>query len=498
MRKGTEIITFDHASFKYDGQNHESLMEINLTVNKGEFIVITGQSGCGKSTLTRCINNLIPHFFEGELSGEVIVAERSVKESDASTAGKEIASVFQDPRSQFFTTNSSSEVAFACENYGVPHDEIIKRVDRAFDSLKMENLKNRSIFALSSGERQKIAFLAATALDPQIYVLDEPSANLDIQTILQLKEILSSLKAAGHTIIVSEHRLFYLNELADRYLIMKNGQISEDLTAEEIKKMPAEMIRKKGLRPLDHNVIQKEKKTPVKNLDVFLKISELSFSHKDMPQLLNSISLEASKGETIALIGNNGCGKTTLGKILAGLIHCRQGEFRIDSKNIKQRKLSDYVYFVMQEADHQLYTNSVAEELRLGNRNIPDIDKKADDVLKILNLENFKDCHPYALSGGQKQRLTIGTAILSEKPILVLDEPTSGLDWDNMCAVADAVNYLREKGKLVFIITHDLEFISLTASRALLLENGKIKDDILLSDNEQFELVKNHMIKELS
>jgi energy-coupling factor transport system ATP-binding protein len=496
MEKGQEIITFRYTSFKYDGQNRESLKDIDLTVRQGEFIVITGQSGCGKSTLTRCINNLIPGFFEGKLSGEVTVSGRSIKESDAGTAGKEIASVFQDPRSQFFTTNSSAEVAFACENYGIPHDEIVGRVDRAFHSLNMEYLKDRNIFSLSSGERQKIAFLAATALDPQIYVLDEPSANLDIETIRQVKEILSALKAAGHTIIVSEHRLFYLCELADKFIIMKNGQICENLTSGEIKELSVEEIHNKGLRPFDLNIIHADKKTHVIRQNIFLKIKDLNFSHKNMPLLLKNISFEACKGETIALIGENGCGKTTLGKITAGLIRCRSGTFIIDGKAVKQQKLSDYVYFVLQEADHQLYTDSVKAELMLGNRSTPDAEKKIDDVLKMLCLENFKECHPYALSGGQKQRLTIASAILSEKPVIIMDEPTSGLDWNNMHAVSRAVNYLRQNGKLVFIITHDLEFISLTATRALLMTNGEIKDDVEISDEEQFKRVRDHMIKE--
>lgn len=169
--------------------------------------------------------------------------------------------------------------------------------------------------------------------------------------------------------------------------------------------------------------------------------------------------------------------------------------FFIDGKNVKQRKLSDYVYFVMQEADHQLYTDSVTEELRLGNKKIPGIDEKVSRILKMLHLENFKDCHPYALSGGQKQRLTIGAAMLSEKPIIVLDEPTSGLDWNNMYAVANAVNFLRKSGKVVFIITHDLEFISLTASRTLLLKEGIIKDDLQMTGKSTFKIVKDFMMK---
>ena len=294
------------------------------------------------------------------------------------------------------------------------------------------------------------------------------------------------MKAAGHTIIVSEHRLFYLYGLADRFLIMKEGRICEELTGEEMAKLSASQMRSRRLRPLNLNTIQ---------IEVFLQIKNMSFSHKAMPELLHSISIEAHKGETIALVGENGCGKTTFGKILSGLIRCRQGGFFIDGKNVKQRKLSDYVYFVMQEADHQLYTDSVTEELRLGNKKIPGIDEKVSRILKMLHLENFKDCHPYALSGGQKQRLTIGAAMLSEKPIIVLDEPTSGLDWNNMYAVANAVNFLRKSGKVVFIITHDLEFISLTASRTLLLKEGIIKDDLQMTGKSTFKIVKDFMMK---
>ena len=158
MKKQFPIISFEHASFQYEGQSQESLKDVKLIIKSGEFLVITGQSGCGKTTLTRCINNLIPRFFEGRLSGEVIVSGRSIKESDAGEAGKEIASIFQDPRSQFFTTNSSSEVAFACENYGIPHKEIVKRVNSAFQSLNMENLKDRDILPCPVEKGKKLLF----------------------------------------------------------------------------------------------------------------------------------------------------------------------------------------------------------------------------------------------------------------------------------------------------------------------------------------------------
>ncbi|MCR5128937.1 MAG: energy-coupling factor ABC transporter ATP-binding protein [Lachnospiraceae bacterium] len=496
MEKEHSLISFEHTTFRYDGQDKDSLKDINLEIHPGEFLVFTGQSGCGKTTMTRCINNLIPGFFEGRLSGDVIVSGHSITESDAGEAGKEIASIFQDPRSQFFTTNSSSEVAFASENYGVPHEDIISRVDTAFRELHMEKLKNRDIFSLSSGERQKIAFLAATTLNPEIYVLDEPSANLDIHTIWQIREHLLALKNAGHTIIVSEHRLFYLYGLTDRFVIMKEGRVMEVLTGNEMASLSGEEMRSRKLRPLKLDTIQIAPKEQVSRKDGFFEIRNLSFAYKNTPELIHRISIQAEKGETIALIGENGSGKTTLGKIISGLIRANKGTFIVDGKRIKQRKLSDYGYFVMQEADHQLYTSGVTDELRLGNEKVPQIEEKISFVLKMLHLYKFKDAHPYALSGGQKQRLTIGAAMLSEKPILVLDEPTSGLDWENMYAVAEAVNYLRNAGKLIFVITHDPEFLSLTASRALLMEAGMIKEDLSIVSEKEWKIINRFMMQE--
>ena len=210
--------------------------------------------------------------------------------------------------------------------------------------------------------------------------------------------------------------------------------------------------------------------------------------------LLDDVSLSAWKGEVIALIGRNGSGKTTLGKVLTGLIPCKDGRFVVAGSQVRQKRLSDYAYFVMQEADHQLYKESAVEELRLGNERTSDIDERIAGILDMLNLTDFAQHHPYALSGGQKQRLTIGTAMASSKPIVVLDEPTSGLDWGNMCAVAQAINQLRESGRLVFVITHDIELVDLTATRVLALAEGRIADDFPLSSQAALERTRQIML----
>ena len=232
------VIDFDNVSFSYGTQTEGGLSNINFKVKRGEFILITGQSGSGKTTVTRLINGLIPHFFEGVLTGTVKVLGSDIKTITPREIGKNIASIlFQNPRSQFFTTNSTKEVAFALENYGIDRDEMIDRVNCAFHDFEAESLMDRDMFSLSSGEKQKIAIIAAKALNPKIYVFDEPSANLDIHSILNLKKMMERLKKQGYTVIVSEHRLFYLKNLVDKCLIMKDGKIDRELEKNDIENL---------------------------------------------------------------------------------------------------------------------------------------------------------------------------------------------------------------------------------------------------------------------
>ena len=211
------VIDLDNVSFSYGTQTENCLKNINLKIKEGEFVLFTGKSGSGKTTVMRLINGLIPHFFEGNLSGQITVSGANIKNVSPGENGRNVASIFQNPRNQFFTTNSTTEVAFACENYGINRTEMIKRVEGAFNTFNSENLMNRDMFSLSSGEKQKIAIIAAKALNPKIYVFDEPSANLDINSIIQLKELMKKLKEEGHTVVISEHRLFerFMRQVSD-------------------------------------------------------------------------------------------------------------------------------------------------------------------------------------------------------------------------------------------------------------------------------------------
>ena len=495
---GDVVIDFDNVSFSYGTQTEGSLRNINFKVKEGEFILLTGQSGSGKTTVTRLINGLIPHFFEGVLTGTVKVLGSDIKTITPGEMGKNIASIFQNPRSQFFTTNSTKEVAFALENYGIDRDEMIDRVNCAFHDFEAESLMDRDMFSLSSGEKQKIAIIAAKTLNPKIYVFDEPSANLDIPSILKLKEIMESLKKQGHTVIVSEHRLFYLKNLVDKCLIMKDGKIDRELKKNDIDNLNDSDIRAYKLRTFKLSNIKYELKDNliVNKQNADFKVENLSFSYDVNHSVLSNCNLEGNFGETVAIVGHNGNGKTTLGKIMSGLLKVRSGQFFIDSKYTKQKNLYKSVYFVMQDADYQLYSDSVVSELMLSSMNsIKQNDEKIENAITLLNISSFRNRHPQSLSGGQKQRVTIAAAIASNKKIMIFDEPTSGLDYENMKVVSEAINTLRKKGILIFVISHDLEFLSRVATKAVFIENNTVSKRINLKKSGEFETIKRFLLQ---
>ena len=498
---GDVVIDFDNVSFSYGTQTEGSLRNINFKVKEGEFILLTGQSGSGKTTVTRLINGLIPHFFEGVLTGTVKVLGSDIKTITPGEMGKNIASIFQNPRSQFFTTNSTKEVAFALENYGIDRDEMIDRVNCAFHDLEAENLMDRDMFSLSSGEKQKIAIIAAKTLNPKIYVFDEPSANLDIPSILKLKEIMESLKKQGHTVIVSEHRLFYLKNLVDKCLIMKDGEIDRQLNHDDIENLNETDLQTYKLRTFNLSNIKYGLKNnaPISKQQSDFKVENLSFSYNANNSILNNCNLEGNFGETVAIVGHNGSGKTTLGKIMSGLLKARGGQFFIEGKLTKQKELYKSVYFVMQDADYQLYSDSVVSELMLSSMNsiktIKQNDEKIEDAMNLLNISSFRNRHPQSLSGGQKQRVTIAAAIASNKKIMIFDEPTSGLDYENMEIVSEAINALRKKGILIFVISHDLEFLSRVATKAVFIENNTVSKRNSLKKSGEFETIKRFLLQ---
>ncbi|MCR4642169.1 MAG: energy-coupling factor ABC transporter ATP-binding protein [Lachnospiraceae bacterium] len=470
------MIKFSDFSFRYDGMPEDALKNINLEIKDGAFVLLTGRSGCGKSTLLRALNGLIPHFYPGRASGEVLYNGRSLLETDPSETAGIVGTVFQDPRSQFFMTDTTRELAFGCMNMGYTRDEIIDRVEKAVTELELKAFLNRSIFSLSSGEKQQIAIGSIYALSPDIYIFDEPSANLDHEAIRRLTSILKKLKEEGHTVIVADHRFYYLRDLMDIALYIENGQITADFTREEFCELDEAYRIQKGLRAVyPEKEISNGFRKPVdkgpENPKHVFRVEGLSFGYEKGANILDQISFEASSGDVIGIVGHNGAGKTTLISVLTGILREKAGGVYYDGRKLspaKRRKLS---YLVMQDPDYQLFTASVEEELVLG---MTGIDRALlDDTLDRLALSEYRDRHPASLSEGQKQRVTIGASIMKNSKILYFDEPTSGLDHDSMVRVSEIIKDLSDKGAVIFLVSHDLEFITNTCTGLLDLDPGQ-------------------------
>lgn len=486
------MIRLNDLSYWYKDNDTQTLQNVSLSIKRGEVVVLTGQSGCGKSTLFRCINGLCPRFFEGEKNGNIYLDGNESTPLRICDISRLVASVFQNPESQFFTTDVLSDLVYACENYGVPREEIEKRLEEVIATLSLSSLIGKKLSELSSGEKQKVAIASTLMLKASVLLLDEPSSNLDYQSIDLLKDTLAELKSGGYTILVIEHRLYYLSDICDRLIVFDRGKILRIYEGETLKNVSNDELHCQGLRGL--NLFQNTVCNPTseRRKSSLLVLDNIVFGYKKCTSILEGISFSVYPGDKIALIGKNGCGKTTLGKILCGLIKEHQGCIHFLGKILSPRDRSQSISYVMQNIDFQLFGCSVYDDLLLGNEKMPDIKNRIHNILSLLDLSDLESQHPTTLSMGQKQRLVIAAAYLLNKRINVFDEPTSGLDYGSMKSVCDLIHSITGKENASIVITHDYEFVLSACNRVILLENGKITRDFLLNDTTELE----HIFKE--
>lgn len=462
------MIEIKKVSFQHENAEKPSLRNVSLTIAEGECVLLCGESGSGKTTVTRLINGLIPHFYEGKMEGCAMVNGLNVTEAELYDTARIVGSVFQNPRSQFFCVDTTSELAFGCENMGMPEGEILSRVDEAAKELNIEKLLGRSIFELSGGEKQKISCASVSALRPEVMVLDEPTSNLDVHAIEELKQTLLGWKAAGKTIVIAEHRLSWLRDLCDRVICMKDGQVAFDLSMQAFTQYSTEQLHQMGLRSLcDENIAPVQNSVPETET---MQLQNFCFSYDGTP-VLNIPHLSLPLNGIIALVGPNGAGKSTFSRCLCGLEKKFKGQVKINGQLWKNRQLLKNCYMVMQDVNHQLFCETVADEVQLGMRseNRSDVER----VLEMLDLSNLRERHPMSLSGGQKQRVAIASAILAGKEILIFDEPTSGLDFRHMEQTAALLSSLKGN-QTVLIVTHDPELIQRCCDHIVCIENGTV------------------------
>ena len=488
------MITFCDVSFCYGEEDAEGgtdacIEGMSFEIRAGECVVLCGRSGAGKSTVLRLIDGLAPAFYEGTLHGSVTVAGREPAAMTPEQRVRTFGVVFQDPRSQFFMNSVQDEIAFSAENIGLAPRAVQEKVREAAALLNIEPLLCRTVDALSAGQKQRVAIAAALILSPDILILDEPVSNLDAEGSRILIELLAEIKRRGTTVIISEHRLHAFLEIADSFLHIEHGRVAHRWTAAEFARLPEDELRRFGFRypgmaelPLRRKKIRAVERAvgaagrTAETMRSALCASNVTYLYKPVRDGGNgcgekdreknaaglepvcgirNISLAFPHGSVTALTGENGAGKTTLCKVLCGLLRQKSGSVTLNGRELSCAERRRISYFVMQDADYQLYSDSVINELLLGREPSQDNKRRAEEALELFRLQEVRNRHPASLSGGEKQRVVIAAAYCSDAEVFAFDEPTSGMDGEGLLSMARWADILAQAGKTVIIITHD-------------------------------------------
>ena len=479
------MIRVDQVSWTYPHAESASLRGIDLHIEPGEFVILCGASGSGKSTVLRLLNGLIPHFHDdGVLTGSVTTAGQVTVDAELDAIGLVTGTVLQHPRRQFFADTPAQEIAFAMENFGLPPDEIRARVAAMLAELAVGVPVGHRLQDLSGGQQQQVAIAAATTHQPHVLLLDEPSSNLSVEAVRRLTATLAELKARGITIVVAEHRLRYLAELADRVVVMREGAVDVEWTADEFRAVPDANLAREGLRGAVRDVDLPV--LPAAGASVVGAVSGSEVPRGELElegircRLGGRIVLDLEQvtfaaGEVTAIRGANGAGKSTLARIVTGLQRSA-GQVRLDGRRLSLRARQRVSAIVMQDVQRQLFTDSVEAEIDLAATDASRV-PSTTAVLDTLDLAHLAERHPLSLSGGQQQRLVVAAVRVAGRKVVVFDEPSSGVDRRHLQSISDQIRQVADDGAVVLLISHDDDLLALAADRQLTLTSAAMETE---------------------
>ena len=514
------IIEWKDFSFQYETQQEPTLQGVDLTIYKGEKVLIVGPSGSGKSTLGQCLNGIIPNIYKGQMSGEFLIKGQAAFDMSIYDKSHLVSTVLQDTDGQFIGLSVAEDLAFALENDVTALEEMKSRVHKWAEKLDLLSLLTQRPQDLSGGQKQRVSLAGVLIDESPILLFDEPLANLDPKSGQDIIELIDQIhKEEGTTTLIIEHRLEdVLHRPVDRIVLINDGRIlfngspdqlletdlltqngiREPLYLTTLRQLGVDLVKEEQLANLDNLSISKGqvqlqnelvKETP--ELQSLFKLEDVSFSYDDRP-ILKSIHLDIKKGEKIAIVGKNGAGKSTLAKALSSFIQT-EGRYLSEGQDIKGDSVAERaerVGYVLQNPNQMISTNMIFDEVALGLRlrgvDEQEIETRVYETLKICGLYEFRNWPISALSFGQKKRVTIASILVLGAEIILLDEPTAGQDQKNYTEIMEFLEEMHQKGHTIVMITHDMQLMLDYSDRALVMVDGK-----LIADTDPASLLSN-------